>query len=94
MNDLSLDFIIHPGDTIKEILEEIKINQSELAIRTGFSAKHINEVINGKKDISPSFAKSLEYALGTPASFWINLQGIYDREILKYKEQVEIEEKV
>lgn len=92
MNGLSLDFIIHPGETIKEVLEEKQMNQEELAIRTGFSPKHVSEVVNGKKGISPSFAKSLEYVFGMPASFWINLQGIYDKEILEYKEQEEIDE--
>ena len=92
MNGLSLDFIIHPGETIKEVLEEKQMSQEELAIRTGFSPKHVSEVVNGKKGISPSFAKSLEYVFGMPASFWINLQGIYDKEILEYKEQEEIDE--
>lgn len=92
MNGLSLDFIIHPGETIKEVLEQKQMNQEELAIRTGFSPKHVSEVVNGKKGISPSFAKSLEYVFGIPASFWINLQGIYDKELLEYKEQVEIDE--
>ena len=91
MNGLSLNFIIHPGETIKEVLEEKEMSQEELAIRTGFSPKHISEVVNGKKGISPSFAKSLEYALGLPASFWINLQGKYDKEILEYEEQENID---
>lgn len=87
MNGLSLDFIIHPGETIKEVLEERKMNQEELAIRTGFSPKHISEVVNGKKGISPSFAKGLEYVFGMPVSFWINLQGIYDKEIIEFEEK-------
>ena len=66
MNGLSLDFIIHPGETIKEALEDRQMNQEELAIRTGFSPKHISEVVNGKKGISPSFAKALEYVFGIP----------------------------
>lgn len=92
MNGLSLDFIIHPGETIKEVLEDRQMNQEELAIRTGFSPKHISEVVNGKKGISPSFAKALEYVFGIPTSFWINLQGIYDKEMQEYKEQEEIDE--
>ncbi|MEG1705161.1 MAG: helix-turn-helix domain-containing protein [Clostridia bacterium] len=92
MNGLSLDFIIHPSETLKEILEEKQMKQEELAIRTGYSAKHISEVVNGKKGISPLFAKSLEYVFGIPATFWINLQGIYDKEMLEYKEQQEIDE--
>lgn len=92
MSGLSLDLIIHPGETIKEVLEERNMKQEELAIRTGFSPKHISEVVNEKKGISPSFAKSLEYVFGIPTSFWINLQGIYDKELLDYKERAEIDE--
>ena len=91
MSGLSLDFIIHPGETIKEYLEEKNMKQEELAIRTGFSPKHVSEVVNGKKGISPAFAKSLEYVFGAPMTFWINLQGIYDKEILEYEEQQNID---
>ena len=91
-NGLSLDFIIHPGETVKEALEDRQMSQEELAIRTGFSPKHISEVINGKKGISPALARSLEYVFGISTSFWINLQGLYDKEMLEYKEQAEIED--
>lgn len=91
-NGLSLEFIIHPGETLKEVLEENNMSQEELAIRTGFTPKHVSEVVNGKKGISPKFAKSLEYVFSMPMSFWVNLQGIYDKEILQYKEQEEIED--
>ena len=92
MNGLSLDFIIHPGETVKEALEENNMSQEELAIRTGFSAKHVSEVVNGKKGISAQFAKGLEYAFDVPMEFWINLQGLYDKEILEFKAQEEIRE--
>ncbi len=87
MNGLSLEFIIHPGETLKEILEDKNMLQEELAERTGFSPKHISEVVNGKKGISPKLAKSLEYVFGIPATFWINLQGIYDKEIVEFEEK-------
>lgn len=87
MNGLSLEFIIHPGETLKEILEDKNMLQEELAERTGFSPKHISEVVNGKKGISPKLAKSLEYVFGIPATFWINLQGIYDKEIIEFEEK-------
>ena len=91
-NGLSLDFIIPPGETVKEVLEERNMSQEELAIRTGFSPKHVSEVVHGKKGISPAFAKALEYVFGMPASFWINLQGIYDREIIEFQEHQGITE--
>ena len=71
---LSLDLIVHPGETIKEALEEKNMTQEELAIRTGYSAKHISEVISGKKDISNKFAYSLEIALGIDASEIIKIE--------------------
>ena len=92
MNGLSLDFIIHPGETVKEVLEKNNMNQEELAIRTGFSAKHVSQVVNGIKGISPCFAKSLEYVFNMPSSFWINLQANYDKEIENYKDQNSIED--
>lgn len=92
MNGLSLDFIIHPGETIKEALEERNMSQEELSIRTGFSAKHVSEVVNGKKGISAQFARALEYAFDVPMEFWINLQGLYDKEILEFKAREEIGE--
>lgn len=48
-NGLSLELIVHPGETIKELLNDKNMNQEELAIRTGYSAKHISEVLSGKK---------------------------------------------
>lgn len=83
MFGLSLDLIVHPGETIREIIEDKNMSQEELAIRTNYSAKHISEVLSGKKGISSKFANALEYALGISTEFWINLQGIYDKEIIE-----------
>lgn len=83
---ISREFIIHPGETLKEILENKGITQKELAYITGFSAAFINCVITGKKDISAKFAAKLEYALGVPCSYWIKLQAYYDAEIAKFEE--------
>ncbi len=89
-NGLSLDLIVHPGETIKELLEERNMTQEELAIRSGYSAKHVSEVLSGKKNISSKFANSLEYVFGIPTQFWINLQGNYDKEIIEIEKMSEI----
>lgn len=80
------ELLIHPGETILEVIQDRNITQKELAIRTGFTEKHISTVINGKKSISAEFAKKLEYALNIPASFWRNLQTNYDLEIVEFNE--------
>ena len=83
---LSRDFIIHPGETLAEVIEDRDMTQRELAVRTGMTEKHISTVIHGQKSISAAFAKKLEYALGIETSFWMNLQANYDRELLEFEE--------
>jgi HTH-type transcriptional regulator/antitoxin HigA len=90
MNGLSRDFIIHPGETLKEILEDRGISQRELAIRSDATEKHVSNIVNCQKPISVSFAKKLEYALGVDAGFWINLQANYDKERIDFEEVNEI----
>ena len=51
--------------------------------------KYISAILNGKKDISATFSKKLEKALGIEASFWINLQTNYDAELLKFEEKLQ-----
>ncbi len=74
---ISRELIIHPGETIADVLEDRGISQAELAASTGVSPAYVSNVIAGKKDISSKFAFALEYALGVPKSFWINLQANY-----------------
>ena len=89
---ISLDLIIHPGETIADVLEERGLTQAELAARTGVTPAYVSNVISGKKNISASFAMGLEYALGVPKSFWLNLQANYDAELLEYNEEHTITE--
>ena len=84
---ISRDLIIHPGETIADVLEERGITQAELAARTGVTTAYVCNVIAGKKDISAKFAFALEYALGVPKSFWMNLQSNYDAELLELNEK-------
>lgn len=93
VNGLSPELIVHPGETIKELLEDKGMTQEELATRTGYTPKHVSEIISGKKNISAKFANTLEYALGIPTEFWINLQGIYDKNIIELEKANNISSK-
>lgn len=46
---LSRDYIIHPGETLAEVIEDREMTQRELAVRTGMTEKHISTVIHGQK---------------------------------------------
>lgn len=82
-NGISHSLIIHPGETIADVINERGITQAELAIRTGVSPAYVSSVISGKKDISSNFAMALEYALDVPKSFWLNLQANYEADLLE-----------
>jgi len=78
MNGLSLELLSHPGETLFELIQDRGMDQKELAIRTGFSTKHISKVLSGEYDITARFAFALENVLDAPAVFWTNLQANYD----------------
>jgi HTH-type transcriptional regulator/antitoxin HigA len=85
---LSSDFIIHPGETLAEVLKDRKMSQKELAIKTEMTEKYISTVISGQENISSSFANKLEYALGIKTEFWMNLQANYEREKKDVRENI------
>jgi len=68
----------HPGEHLKEILESYGINQSEFARRLGVTHCAINEIINGKRSVSPRMAQLMHGGLGISAMFWMNMQAMYD----------------
>ena len=89
MHDLSRDLMIHPGETLEEMLRDRNINQRELAMRTGLTEKYISDVVTCRKPISGSFAKKLGSVFGIDAGFWVSLQGNYDNELADSEEFIE-----
>ena len=70
---------LHPGKVLAEVyMREMGLNQTELAKCCGCAPRKINEIVNGKRGISPSFAIVLESALGTSAEMWVRMQAEYD----------------
>lgn len=81
------DWTSTPGDTIADLLEERGWTQAELALRTGFTRKHINLLLKGDAPITEETALKLEKVLGSSARFWLGLEAQY-REQLGRKEEV------
>ena len=70
---------MHPGKVLAEVyMSQMDLNQSELARLCSCSPRKINEIVNGKRAISPSFAITLESVLGTSAEMWVRMQAEYD----------------
>ncbi len=69
----------HPGEMlIEEFLKPLKINQSNFAIRLGVSYPRLNEIVNGRRSVTPDTALRLARIFGMSAEFWLGLQQDWD----------------
>ena len=59
-------------------MKEMGLNQTALAKKCQCAARKINEIVNGKRGISPSFAIVLESTIGASAEMWVRMQAEYD----------------
>ena len=68
-----------PGEMLlEEFLKPLGLTQAEFAARIGVSYVRLNEIINGRRGISPSTAPRLAKALGTTPDFWLKGQIAID----------------
>ncbi len=65
------DWVSPPGDTIADLMEERGWPQAELAVRLGYTTKHVSQLINGKAAVTEDTALRLERVLGGGAAFWL-----------------------
>lgn len=69
----------HPGTILlKEYLDPMGLTQKELADHLDIPIQRINEIVRGKRGVSPDTAWLLSEALNTSPEFWLNLQSTYD----------------
>lgn len=77
MRDRKLAEVFPPGEFIKEELEARDWAQDDLAEVLGRPTRLVNELIAGKRGITPETAKGLGEAFGTSAQFWMNMESSY-----------------
>lgn len=69
----------HPGEILLEdFLKPLGVSQVALAEHLGVPVQRINELVRGKRGVTPETAWLLAGALGTTPEFWINLQANHD----------------
>ena len=69
----------HPGEMLlEEFLVPLGITQKEFADRIGVSYVRLNEIVNGRRGVTPSTALRFAKALGTSPEFWLNGQTALD----------------
>lgn len=69
---------LHPGIVLGRVLDERGIRQSELAQRTGLTAKHVNQLVKQGVGVTPDVAVLLDRALDTPPRFWGQLAADWE----------------
>jgi addiction module HigA family antidote len=85
---------VHPGEMLlEEFLKPLDISQSAFAIRLGVSFPRLNEVVRGKRSVTPDTALRLARVTGMSADFWLGLQLDWDLwHALRSEKAREIEE--
>ena len=83
---------IHPGEILKDDLNEIGISTAELARQLRVPENRISEVIRGQRNITTDTTLRLGRWFGMFADFWMNLQNTYELRKAKQDLFMEIEE--
>ena len=74
---------VHPGELLRETLDELGISAYALAKSIGKAPIQISRILAGKSSITAPMARLIGAALGTTAQYWVNLQAHYDLEVAK-----------
>jgi addiction module HigA family antidote len=79
----------HPGEILlEEFLNPLGLSQVAFAGHIGVSVQRVNEIVRGKRGVTPETAWLFAEAFGTTPEFWLNLQANYDLVRYRPKRQV------
>lgn len=66
---------IHPGEILREeFLKPHGLTQRDLADQLHWTRAKVNEIVNGRRGITPDAALAFSELFGTTPEFWLNLQ--------------------
>jgi addiction module HigA family antidote len=72
---------IHPGEFLRETLDELELTQAALAKALDVSPMRVSHVLRGDRPVTAELALRLGRALGQTPQYWLNLQTTYDLKI-------------
>ena len=88
------NYAIHPGVFLREEMEALNISQKLLSEQIGVSKTVINEILHKKRKINAELAVKLETVLFSPASYWLNLQALFDETEARIKLDLPVKEDI
>ncbi len=72
---------IHPGEFLRETLQELGLTQAALADAIGVSPMRVSHLLRGDRPVTAELALRLGRALGQTPQYWLNLQTTYDLKV-------------
>lgn len=72
---------IHPGEFLKESLEELGVSQARFARTLGVAPMRISHVVNGTRPVTAELALLFGRALAQTPEYWLNLQTTFDLKV-------------
>lgn len=72
---------VHPGDFLREILEDLNLTQAAFAKVIAVSPMRVSYVLKGSRPITAELALRIGRALGQSPDYWLNLQNRYDLKV-------------
>ena len=86
---------VHPGEVLlKEFLKPMGLSQNRLALDIRVPARRINEIVHGKRRITPDTALRLAKYFDMSPQFWLGLQMDYDLDIAEDELAARIDDEV
>ena len=77
---------VHPGKVLlEELLKPMNLSQNRLALDIRVPARRINEIVHGRRRITPDTALRLAKYFDMSPKFWLGLQTDYDLDVAEDK---------
>ena len=83
---------IHPGDFLKEIVDEMGLSQVALAQALGISTMRVSHVLKGSRPVTAELALRLGRVMGQTPQYWLNLQATYDLKLAQLANHASLSE--
>lgn len=81
------DYLVLPGESIREAIEYLGLSQKDFAQRMGLTEQSLSRIIKGEQPITYETALKLELVTGTSCEFWVNLEANYQKILQMQKSQ-------
>ena len=69
---------VHPGEILRDELEELGVSQSEFARQINVPPNRISQIIAGKRSVTGDTALRFGHWFNVEPQFWLNLQAQFD----------------